>query len=399
MSRILFAWELGGGLGHLGPFRPIAERLAARGHEITIAARDVERAHSVFDGAVKVVPAPVCAKTYGGLAEPPLNYAEILMRYGYLDAPQMKGLVRAWRGLIELARADVVIADHAPTALLAARGRPAARVAFGSPFGVPPAISPTPGMRSWIEVPAQRLASSDASVLKVINASLPADAPRLGAVHEIFDGAARLYTGVPELDPYGTRDSGDYLGLHTGTIGAGPPRWPDGAGPRIFTYLHADYRHIDATLAALAANGARCVVFLLGGTPALSQKHQGPRLVFSDGPVDLGAALDQADLCVSHGNSGTVIGALRAGKPMVLLPEHLEQFLTASRLEKLGSARVVHPDGPAPDIAGALASAIGDPELARAAREFALRHREPAVDTIAERAAGRIEALARGRPE
>jgi hypothetical protein len=44
---------------------------------------------------------------------------------------------------------------------------------------------------------------------------------------------------------------------------------------------------------------------------------------------------------------------------------------------------------------GTLGRALGEPGLERAAREFALRHREPAVDTIAERAAGRIEALAR----
>lgn len=48
MSRILFAWELGGGYGHLGPFRPIAEALLAQGHELTLAVRDVERAHAVF---------------------------------------------------------------------------------------------------------------------------------------------------------------------------------------------------------------------------------------------------------------------------------------------------------------------------------------------------------------
>jgi len=395
VSRIVFAWELGGGLGHLGPFRPIAERLAARGHEVTIAARDVERVHAVFGSRpLAVVQAPICVKTYGGLEEPPLNYAEILMRYGYLDAPLLAGMLRAWRGLLDLARADLVIADHAPSALLAARGRGTPRALFGNPFAVPPPVSPTPNMRSWLDVPRERLANSDRAVLDVANRSLGGDAPPLSALHEIFDGAPRLYMGLPELDPYGPRDAADYLGLYTGVAGSRTAAWPAGDGPRVFVYLHADYAHLEPALAALAASGARCFIYLLGGTPALWQKHAGARLEFSAEPVDLGAAVDGCDLCVIHGGTGASISALRAGKPLLLLPAQLEQFLLASALEKLGVARLVHPDLP-PDIAGALGRALSDPGLARAAREFSLRHAEPAVDTIAERAADRIEALAR----
>jgi hypothetical protein len=394
VSRIVFAWELGGGLGHLAPFRPIAERLAARGHEVTIAARDVEHGRVLDSRALVVVQAPFCAKTYRGLAEPPLNYAEILMRYGYLDAPLLSGLLRAWRGLLDLARADLLIADHAPTALLATRGRGTPRALFGNPFAVPPPVSPTPNMRSWVEVPRERLANSDAAVLDVVNRSLGGDGPRLSALHEIFEGAARLHTGLPELDPYGPREPAGYLGLYTGVAGSRPVTWPAGEGRRVFVYLHADYVHLEPVLAALAASGARCFVYVLEGTPALRQKHEGARVAFSAEPVDLGAAVADCDLCVIHGGTGASTSALRAGKPMLLLPMHLEQFLLASALEKLGVARLVHPDRP-PDIAGALGRALSDQGLARAAREFALRHAEPAVDTIAERAADRIEALAK----
>ncbi len=193
MSRILFAWELGGGYGHLAPFAPIADRLLARGHELTIAAQDLERAHAVFGSRpVRIAQAPFCGKSYGGLADPPLNYAEILMRYGYLDAPLLAGLVRAWRDLLDLAGAEVLVADHAPTALLAALGRGLPRALFGNPFAVPPPLAPTPSMRSWIEVPRERLESSDASVLKVVNASVNGAVPPLAALHEIIRGASRL---------------------------------------------------------------------------------------------------------------------------------------------------------------------------------------------------------------
>ena len=397
MSRILFAWELGGGFGHLGPFRPIADQLIARGHEITVAAREVQSAAAVFsERPLRIVQAPLCVKTYNGLAEPPLNFAEILMRYGYLDAPQLRGLVMAWQGLLDITRAEVVVADHAPTALLVARDRRVPRIAMGTPFAVPPAVSPTPNMREWVNVPAERLASSDATVLATINTSLPADMLRLAAVHEIFQGANALFSGVPELDPYGPRGAEDYLGLNGGRFSTATARWPEGDGPRVFAYLGGEYRHIEAALAALAASGARCLVYVRAANPALRQRYQGERLVFSEGPVDIEAVAAESDLCVCHGGFGTVTNILRAGKPMLLLPMQLENFLLASRIEKLGMAGVVHPEVQPLDIGGALGRALRQASLFEAARAFALKHREPPVDTIIERAASRIEALAQG---
>ncbi len=396
MSRILFAWELGGGFGHLGPFRPVAEMLLARGHELTVAAREVQNAAMVFDAMpLRIVQAPLCIKTYGGLEEPPLNFAEILMRYGYLDVPQLQALLRAWRGLLDMAQPDIVIADHAPTAMLATRGRAIGRVVIGTAFAVPLPVDPTPNMRSWVNVPAQRLANSDAMVLGNINASLPADVPPLGAVHEIFAGVSSLFTGVPELDPYGPRDPAGYLGLYSGRIGSVPPRWPDGEGPRIFVYLNGDYRHLEAAFAALVVSQARCLVYLRGTAPAAIQKYQSPRVTFSSGLLDLAAAVTESDFCMCHGNVGTVMGILRGGKPMLLLPAQLEHFLLASTLEKMGIAGVIHPEAPQPDIAGALGRVMREASLSAAARAFALRHREPSVDTIIDRAATRIEALAR----
>jgi hypothetical protein len=400
VSRILFAWELGGGFGHLGPFRPIAEALLARGHELTLVVRDVERAHAVFGSlAVTVVQAPLCTKTYNGLAEPPLNYAEILMRYGYLDPPLLSGLLRSWRGLLDMTQADLLIADHAPTALLAARGRKLALAVTGGAFCVPPPVNPTPNMRHWVNVPAQRLASSDESVLRVINSVLSSATPRLNALNEIFDGAHCFFNGVSELDPFGPRDPSGFLGLYSGVIGSAMPRWPEGRGPQVFAYLNGDYRHLDTALAALAASGARCLVYLLGGTPAIRHKYEGPNLVFSAELLDTDQAVQAADLCVCHANFGTVLAVLRGGKPLLLLPFDLEKFLTSASLEKLGVGRMVHPEAQPVDISGALAQMFGSAAYSDAAKAFARRHREPPIDTIISSAARRIEALALGQTE
>ena len=42
MSKILYAWELGGGYGHIGPFYPVAMELKKRGHEVIFTLKDLE---------------------------------------------------------------------------------------------------------------------------------------------------------------------------------------------------------------------------------------------------------------------------------------------------------------------------------------------------------------------
>jgi hypothetical protein len=392
VNRILFAWELGAGVGHLSAFRQVAEALLGRGHELTLAVRDLAGAAAVFEGMpVRIVPAPACSRSYGGLADPPLNYAEILMRYGYLDAAMLKGLLRGWEGLLALSGADRLVADHAPTALLAARRHGIARCTFGNPFSVPPSVTPTPNMRDWLAVPPQRLAASDAAVLGTINAVLDPGMAQLTAVRQLFEGSSRMYIGGPELDPYGPREPADYLGLLGGSSGSAAVQWPGGNGPRVFAYLRQDYPHIEACLAALAASGARCVVNLVSGRAQLVERFRGPRLSFTAGHVDLLATLADCDAVVCHSGLGTVTAALCAGRPLLLLPSQLEQFLLARNVERLGAGLTVHPETAAPDIAGALRRVLEEPAHANGARGFAQRHGGEAAAVLVGRAVDRIE--------
>lgn len=393
MSRILLAWELGAASGHLAGLRPVVEELLKRGHQVTLAAQNLRNAARVFAGLdFPVVPAPRTHEIYGGLEDPPLNYSEILMRYGYIDVPMLTALLRAWRALIQLTAADVIVADHAPTALLAARGLRNLRcIAFGNPFSVPPPVHPAPNMRRWLEVPAQRLLNSDALVLNTINQSLHPSAAPLSAVHRIFENSDCLFVGVPELDPYGPRAARSYLGLHVGISGKAEPQWPAGGGKRIFAYLRADYAGIDHVLAALSACGARCLVHVAGAAPALIERHGSPQLVFSDTPVDIVSAAAQCDAAICHSGTGTVNALLQAGKPVLLLPAQLEQFLLARNVEALGAAVVVVPEDVKREFGGALKRILDDQSLAGHARALANRYREPSLRIVIDRAVARIE--------
>jgi UDP:flavonoid glycosyltransferase YjiC (YdhE family) len=399
VSRILLAWELGTGFGHLGPFLSFAPRLLERGHELHFAAREIVGASKALDSLpVTLHQAPLCLNTYGGLQEPPLNYAEILMRYGYLEPAMLRAMMIAWQSLLRVTRADLLIADHAPTALLAARLSGVPTAVIGVPFSVPPEVQPTPNMRHWTQVPAARLADSDARVLATVNAALPAGAQPLAAIHQIFSGAEQFFLGVPETDPYGPRAAATYLGLSGRSTGTAVPAWPGGTGKRVVVYLHADYPHIDAAMHALAASGTRAIAYVLGADQKRRQRYAVPGVAVAAEPVDIARLLQEADLCVTHG-TGAALVALQAGVPVLMLPKQLENFLFALALQRIGVAQLVNPEQANPDIQAAFAEMLANPGYSISARALAGRHRGVAIGTMVGAVVARIEALAAGPQE
>jgi UDP:flavonoid glycosyltransferase YjiC (YdhE family) len=103
-------------------------------------------------------------------------------------------------------------------------------------------------------------------------------------------------------------------------------------------------------------------------------------------------ALAEASLVVSHGGSGTTLGALAAGLPLVVVPLFADQPPNARRVAEVGAGVVVEPlrEGPSKALpssidAGALRDAIlaglRDDALARGAQAIAAEMRAlPAVD-------------------
>lgn len=74
---------------------------------------------------------------------------------------------------------------------------------------------------------------------------------------------------------------------------------------------------------------------------------------------------------VSHGGSGSVIGALAHGLPMVLLPMGADQPLNAGRGDALGVARVLDAVRATPDsVREAVSAVLADPTYRRAAERL-----------------------------
>src|SRR5688500_1585738 len=122
MATVLMTWELGGGLGHLMQLRAIGQRLLRRGHRVIAALREVSHAKQLVDDGVEVLKAP--AKTLGLGYEilPPQTYAHLLHNIGFCEGKEASAMVSAWLAIYQQCSPDLILFDHSPTALLAARG-------------------------------------------------------------------------------------------------------------------------------------------------------------------------------------------------------------------------------------------------------------------------------------
>jgi UDP:flavonoid glycosyltransferase YjiC (YdhE family) len=80
------------------------------------------------------------------------------------------------------------------------------------------------------------------------------------------------------------------------------------------------------------------------------------------------AVLPHVDVVVSHGGSGSVLGALAHGRPMVIIAMGADQPWNAARCAALGVARVLDPIRATPDdIRDAVGAVLGDPRYRLAA--------------------------------
>src|SRR5471032_621470 len=132
MSRILFSWELGGNLGHITSLVMLARALRARGHEVAFALKHLRGAAGLLkQHGFAFFQAPVVQARAADLPRDPASYAEIMLLHGFGDAEGLIAATLAWRNLFGLLRPDLIVFDHSPSALFAARGLGLPRVRFG----------------------------------------------------------------------------------------------------------------------------------------------------------------------------------------------------------------------------------------------------------------------------
>lgn len=394
MANVLCTWELGAGLGHLDRLGIVSRELARRGHAVIAAVRDLQRAASRLQGsASRILQAPI--RLPRTLRVPFLgNYASVLAAAGWLDAQGLAGQLSAWKALFELLEPDLVLADHSPTAVLAARSIGLPCCVIGNSFQVPPCGDPFPPILHWMTGEQAKCAAYDAVALRPANDALSGLGwSPMGSLSELFAGSQRMVLGLPELNHYdhygdGTRTLGPSFAEDNGLAAA----WPTAAGPRVFGYLDGNHPELQGVLSALTALGWPAVVFVRGIAEEEACRLSGPSLQVSARPLSVAQCLAQAHIAITHASIGTVSAAALAGCVQLAIPSQTEQWMVGHRIVEAGIGLCVPLGVQGTPYEAWLGELAGNRRFTEAARTLAARHRDANPAVTAERAADWIEA-------
>ncbi|MEX2139420.1 MAG: hypothetical protein WD894_09175 [Pirellulales bacterium] len=389
MSRVLIAWELGSGWGHIVPALPLVERLRSRGHQVVFAMHDISRAALGEAAGAECIKCPSLGGPLANQFPFTADYSQVLFNVGFGDAEVLRG-VEGWSKLLEERRPDFVLCDHSPTALLALRATGIKRALIGIGFCCPPPSAfESPLLEdqpvAWDLRRDEAVILANANwVLKVLGC-----AP-LARMVELFTEVDEIFlTTFAELDHFPRRGTPRYYGALTSRLGA-PVEWPDVPFPKVFVYTR-DFPALEGLLHYISRSQLSAIVYSEEPRPTVRQATVG-EIRFPDRAFDLAHVASTCDLAITNGNHGTTSAILLAGKPVLVIPTVTEQYMLGQRVEALGGGGLARPDD-LDAVIGGLLGVLRDGTFSAAARRFQMRYAHINSDDTAPRIVDRIEQL------
>jgi UDP:flavonoid glycosyltransferase YjiC (YdhE family) len=326
MARVLLAWELGDGFGHVTRLLPVARRLREAGHDCIFAVRSLENSHVVLaPEGFTFLQAPFAIPTAppGQEKEPMSTFGDILATVGFADINRLLPMVTAWQGLFDVVDPALIVADYAPGACLAAYGtRPLVNIGDGFVLP-PPELDRFPPFR---DAPPR---ADEAKILATVQeAQRRRGRPVPATVPSILAGSGVFVITLPELDFYGRLRRQPAIG----TLTQLPPPLEEEPQEDYFAYLSLSFPHTVKVLEGLARSGRKGQIYLRDAPPSAFQQWRERGLVIHDRPQPMREAVGRARVVVHHGGVGTVETVLALGRPQLIVPRHQEQRGNANAL-------------------------------------------------------------------
>jgi UDP:flavonoid glycosyltransferase YjiC (YdhE family) len=391
MSTILVAWEFGTGFGHITRIQPIVRGLLRSGHRVVMAARDVAPCYGLLRNLdVPVFQAPLEVEPRGRTVVE--TYAHVLFNCGFAEPAAVVARVASWRNLFGLVEPDFIVADCSPTALLAGLCSNIPGIALGTGFECPPDVTPLPSLRRQTRPSGSMVDSIEPIVLDNINVTCAHfGAAPLDRISQLYYSPHRpLLLTYPELDCYAPRADGHYWGAVAYSNGD-PARWPLGHGPRVFAYmLEHEFTPVVVRLLAqrswptLVVGGKECI--------AKSQIALPDSVRIADSQLDSQSIALQCDFTICYAGHGTICATLRAGKPILLLPTTVEQYLNSIAVTNIGAGRIGQVGNTA-QLGEALEQLATNRVFKLAADRFASEKRISSPQPVADQVVAHLHAL------
>lgn len=348
--RILFTSTPG--LGHMLPLLPVAREAAARGHEVRIAV-GASLAPVVIAAGFRHEPigpatlGEVVARIPDLAGRTGRRLAVVIFREGFCGAiatgiaDDLATLADAWRPDVivheDMEFGSWVVAERLSiphVTVQATAWRPRMRGLAGGPLNelrVRHDLAPDPDLACLY---GAAFFTTRPSSLRDPDVPLPEVTADLRPIaDDQHDGAA--------ADPFPPADGRPRIAVTLGTV-------------------NADQREVLRTIVAGAAATGAHVVVALGADPATLGEV--PERVTVHRYVPMSTLLPSADLVAFHGGSGTMLAALAAARPMVIVPLAADQPDNADLCERAGVGRTVALETLTADtVRNALAEVLAQP--------------------------------------
>jgi len=281
-KKILLAWELGGGLGHVSRLVMLARHFIEQNCEVMLVVRHLSHVPSVLqDIQCLTLQAPISLATPQPRRES-ISFADILWECGYFSSKELFGLVAGWQSIFDLVHPDFLLADFAPTALLAARLYDFKTAWLGGGFLSPPAITPWPDFQPAKNAPLQLLRERETAVLETVNTVLQAmGGTPLKQLANLFDTNQSFLCTWPELDCYDRPADTRYWGPCITPDYGQETAWPHPVGKGIFCYLKSYQPQAGPVLNALRSLDIPTLTYVENLPPEWEQQYGTAKLQFA----------------------------------------------------------------------------------------------------------------------
>ena len=332
-KKIVFVSEMGEGLGHVSRLLIIAENLRKQGYQCIFLVSDLRLAgakaqQSGFD----VIAAPNVRLSPLRQGEQTKSIADILMRKGYADDARLENALGAWKSILKFIDPDLVVLDYAPTARLAA-GEQFKTIVIGTGFTIPASVSGQIAKyrKGKPLIPEVEILNTIARVQKNAGGWIPRQ------LIELLRGDRVFLTVLPEMDCFSCHRKEKLINPLVF------PETPVTTEPvkDIFCYLNGHNPKISNLLKSLQSLGLKGGAYLKNIDPEKAKSLTTENfLVFSEAQ-DINSIARSTKFIVHHGGIGLSQHALGLGRPQILLPNHMEQYMNAANLMRLGSAELL----------------------------------------------------------
>lgn len=350
MATIALIWELGGGFGHVKHLLPLYNALQ---HSPMHCAKLIVKSPHKFGIFADIDPQDIIlAPRFNPdkRNQSTLHFADILGNVGFAEYYDLQAKVNAWILHFTALKVALVVCDHSPSALLAARILNIPVVTLGGAFFVPPNIPECPWLlpEAILEEQAKTIARKrEQQILKNINKVLSSyKQANFSHIGELFSQASHFFVEIPQMDHYFQlrTDNHQYIGsLNSGTtittedtaeLLSQLEQFCNSTHKTFFVYLKSHTPYCKSFLQAVAKlNEYRWVIFLDDSKKRMALPEW-QHCWFSRSPLPIQKLSPQLNGIFCHAGRGTILDALSHNIGLCLMPEQLEQQVMTQNLCK-----------------------------------------------------------------